>query len=34
LDTKNLEIEVEKNKYKIIIEDKPFHDSENKIMKE
>jgi len=34
LDTKNLEIEVEKKKYKIIIEDKPFHDSENKFMKE
>ena len=33
LDTRSLEIEVEKKKYKIILEDKPFHDPDNKIMK-
>ena len=33
LDTMNLEIEVEKKKYKIILEDKTLHDPDNKIMK-
>ena len=34
LDVKNLEIEVEKKKYKINIEDKPLHDADNKIIRE
>ncbi len=34
LDRTNLEIEIEKKKYKINLEDKPFHDPDNKIMKE
>ena len=34
LDNTNLEIEVEKKKYKINLEDKPLHDSDNKIIKE
>ena len=31
---KDLEIEVEKKKYKVALEDKPLHDPKNKIMKE
>ena len=31
---KDLEIEVEKKKYKVILEDAPLHDPENKIMKD
>ena len=31
--SKDLEIEVEKKKYKVILEDIPLHDPENKIMK-
>ena len=33
LDTMNLEIEVEKKKYKIKLEDKTLHDPDSKIMK-
>ena len=33
IDDTNLEIEVEKKKYKIILENKPLHDADNKIMK-
>ena len=33
LGLKNIEIEVEKKKYEAIIELKPLHDSDNKIMK-
>ena len=33
IDSKNLEIEVEKIKYKAIIEKKPLHDPDNKIIK-
>jgi len=34
IDTKNLEIEVEKKKYQIILENKPLHDADNKIIKD
>ena len=33
LDRKDIEIEVEKKKYRAIIEKKPLHDPENKIIK-
>ena len=33
IDSKNLEIEVEKIKYKAVIEKKPLHDPDNKIIK-
>ena len=34
LDAKNLEIEIEKKKYKINLEEKPLHDAGNKIIRE
>ena len=34
VDNTKLEIEIEKKKYKIKLETKPLHDSDNKIMKE
>jgi 4-methylaminobutanoate oxidase (formaldehyde-forming) len=34
LDNKNFEIEVEKTMYKAVIEPRPLHDAENKIIKE
>ena len=33
LNSKDIEIEVEKKKYKVILEKKPLHDPENKIIK-
>ena len=33
LDGKDIEIEVEKKKYKAILENKPLHDPKNKVMK-